>query len=796
MKRNFFIFAIILAIVVFFFRSYLFGGKLLFPTNLLAAYYSPWNTESYPGWEHGIPFKGLGHDNLLIFYPMKTLLRKAMSEHALPLWTPYNFAGGPVFGDGQSAPMYPFTYLYLFPSLPDAFSLMVILVPTLTMLFTYGMLRHFKLSPLASLFGAVAFAFSGFMSVWMEENPAVSQSAIWLPLLVWMLDLLITQPKRRWFAAFAVSVAIMMSSGFLQICIYELLFIAAYALVFGRKRLGLIILAVLAGLLLVAPYLAVTWEAYKLSPRDVVAVPEIRSIFLVQWSHILSLFNPDWLGNPGTYNFFGIGSYYDKALFIGVIPLVFVVIGLFAKKTLWEKFFWWAAGITLFLGISSPFTQWLFGLPIPVLSSMLPSRIFYLTSFALAVIAARVFDRKPQLPQPAIGVYLAIVILLELFIVAVYTEVGLPTFPAGAIAHSLRTAIASGMHVSESYPTIAIRNIMVSIILTLFTMISLYAADKWKRVRVAIPILLFLATIASAWYFTGKSLYFGERQFIYPDIPLTRQLQKTAGLERIGFANHLSRIPSGTNIVYGLYSPEGLNPVFSLRYGQLMRSAINGGLLTNDIPRISVELDLEHANKDAGTARRIKKLMSLLHMKYIVEKKESGWYKRVFPNHTVVWEGTYFRIWENPDTLPRAFVATAVIVEKDPQKIVDAIYSIDLRKTAVVEEPMTVSPGTNAVTVDTYRMNDITMSVHSSSDGLLVLTDNWAPGWRAKVDGNQTPVYRTDFTFRGVPVPAGDHKVFMYYWPDSLTYGLWAMGGGILLLAGSLLIIRWKNLSR
>ena len=160
-----------------------------------------------------------------------------------------------------------------------------------------------------------------------------------------------------------------------------------------------------------------------------------------------------------------------------------------------------------------------------------------------------------------------------------------------------------------------------------------------------------------------------------------------------------------------------------------------------------------------------------------------------------MWEGTYFRIWENPDVLPRAFVATNIIVEKDPQKILDALYRADLRTTAIVEEPITVSPGTNSVTVDTYRMNDITMSVHSTSDGLLVLTDNWAPGWRANVDGEETPVYRTDFIFRGVPVPAGDHKVFMYYWPDSLTFGLWAMGGGIVLLLGSMLFIRWKKLS-
>jgi len=798
MKRNIIIISIILSISAFFFRNYIFGGKLLFPTNLLVAFYSPWNTEKYPGWTN-IPFKGLGSDNLFIFYPMKTLLRQAVSQHVLPLWTPYNFTGGPVWGDGQSAPMYPLTYLYLLRSLPDAFSIMVILVPTLTMLFTYGMLRHFRLSRLGALFGAVTFAFCGFMSVWMEENPAVSQSAIWLPLLLWLADLLLTAPRKRWFLLFSIATAVMMASGFLQICIYEIIIVGSYSLWKNRRRAWIVALAGTAGLLLVAPYLSVTWEAYRLSPRDFVAVPEIRQIFLVQWTHILSLFNPDWLGNPGSFNFFGVGSYYDKALFIGVVPLVFALLGLFAKKSAWEKFFWWVVATTLFMGFSSPVTQWLFSLPIPILSSMLPSRIFYLTSFALSVLAAFAFDRVRKnnlenitgaLRRPLV-IYLSTIILWELFLIAFYTEIGLPTWDVGIFARWVRTCMVSAMQVSAAYPMIAIRNISISILLTGLTILLLVAGQKYKRIQFYIPIIIFILTVVSAWYFTSKSFYFGQRQFVYPVSPVISALQKLSGTDRIGFANEKSRIPSGANIVYGLYSAEGLNPVFALRYGQLIRSAINGEKITNDIPRISVQFDLEPASRDASTAARIQKLMSLLDIKYISERKESGWYARTFPTHTSVWEGEFFRIWKNPDTLPRAFVATSIRMITDPQKILDEIYTTDLRSTAIVETPIALSPPqntTSSVSIDSYRMNDLSMSVHSSG-GLLVLTDAYAPGWHALVDGKETNVYRTDFSFRGIPVPAGDHTVVMYYWPDSLVFGIWAMGGGILLLLGSLWFI-------
>ncbi|MCX6793734.1 MAG: YfhO family protein [Candidatus Gottesmanbacteria bacterium] len=814
MKRTLAVLVIIIAICAFFFRAYLFGGKLLFPTNLLVAFYNPWNTQHYPGWNN-IPFKGLGTDNLLIFYPMKTLLRHALTQHTLPLWTPYNFSGGPLFGDGESAPMYPLTYLYLFPSLPDAFSIMVILVPMLTMLFTYGMLRHFKLSRVGALFGAITFAFCGFMSVWMEENPAVSQSAIWLPLLVWILDLLITQPRRRWFAIFSLLTAVMIASGFLQIVMYELVFLTAFAIfrimtipAAGKwRQFYHVALSGIIGCMLVAPYLTTTWEAYRLSPRDFVNVPEIRSIFLVQWSHLLSLFNPDWLGNPGTYNYLGVGTYYDKALFIGVIPLVFVLFGLWTKKSRLENFFWWVTGVTLFLGISSPPAQWLFGLPISILSSMLPSRIFYLSSFALSVIAAIVFDRMQRKEwyetvggklRQVIGIYLIIIILLEVFLLAFLTELGIPTFTAGAIAHTIRSAIVSTVQMIPALQSILLRNISISLSLTAFTLFTLYAAYRIKMLRSTVPFFLIFLTIVSAWYFTNKSLYTGERQFVYPANPMIEELRRVAGLDRIGFADSASRIKPAINAVYGLYSIEGLNPVFSYRYGQLIKSAVSGGRLDRDIPRISVELDTKQAFADASAAGRIQQLLSLLDIKYITEYKESAkqknydWYTKTYPTHTKIWENDTFRIWKNPDTLPRAFVATTVTVSDNPQHTLDLLYdpNTNVYTDAIVDGPISLPPRTseistyNGAVIDSYRMNDVTVTSHATTSGLLVLTDTYAPGWHATVDGKWAPVYRTDFTFRGVPVPSGTHTVFLYYQPESFILGVWILTGGVILFIG------------
>jgi len=52
-----------------------------------------------------------------------------------------------------------------------------------------------------------------------------------------------------------------------------------------------------------------------------------------------------------------------------------------------------------------------------------------------------------------------------------------------------------------------------------------------------------------------------------------------------------------------------------------------------------------------------------------------------------------------------------------------------------------------------------------------VLTDAYYPGWRALVDGLETPIYRADLLFRAVYLPAGQHRVEFIYDPLSFKLG-------------------------
>jgi len=70
------------------------------------------------------------------------------------------------------------------------------------------------------------------------------------------------------------------------------------------------------------------------------------------------------------------------------------------------------------------------------------------------------------------------------------------------------------------------------------------------------------------------------------------------------------------------------------------------------------------------------------------------------------------------------------------------------------------------------RPEKVRLLVDAPVNGYLVLTDAWAPGWRARVDGSPVPILRADGLFRAVRLGAGAHEVVMTYFPSTFAAGL------------------------
>src|SRR5207245_9800362 len=84
-----------------------------------------------------------------------------------------------------------------------------------------------------------------------------------------------------------------------------------------------------------------------------------------------------------------------------------------------------------------------------------------------------------------------------------------------------------------------------------------------------------------------------------------------------------------------------------------------------------------------------------------------------------------------------------------------------------------------------YDPEDVVVSLPATDDaqgGILVLSDQWYPGWTATVDGRPAPILRVDLALRGVELGPGGHTVEFRYqprWPLN-GFGLSALTLGVM----------------
>lgn len=75
------------------------------------------------------------------------------------------------------------------------------------------------------------------------------------------------------------------------------------------------------------------------------------------------------------------------------------------------------------------------------------------------------------------------------------------------------------------------------------------------------------------------------------------------------------------------------------------------------------------------------------------------------------------------------------------------------------------------VKLDKYGLNEISFVSANSKEGLAVFSDiYYDAGWKAFVDGKETPIIKANYVLRALKLPAGTHKIEFRFHPDSF-YG-------------------------
>jgi hypothetical protein len=132
--------------------------------------------------------------------------------------------------------------------------------------------------------------------------------------------------------------------------------------------------------------------------------------------------------------------------------------------------------------------------------------------------------------------------------------------------------------------------------------------------------------------------------------------------------------------------------------------------------------------------------------------------------------------------LPRAFMCYDYLVAQGDSAVLGLLRSdtIDLRKTVILEENPEVTLDNNrsnlsslkdSVVIQNWQINYIKTYVKTDQPGYLVLAEMYYPEWKACIDGKPTKIYAANYLLRAVSVPAGEHKIEMYYSKHNITIG-------------------------
>lgn len=177
----------------------------------------------------------------------------------------------------------------------------------------------------------------------------------------------------------------------------------------------------------------------------------------------------------------------------------------------------------------------------------------------------------------------------------------------------------------------------------------------------------------------------------------------------------------------------------------------------------------------------------LLDVRYVLTDRETDLSDRAGMN--LVHESET-RIWENRGNLGRAFVVGETAHMSPGTR--DHLLTLDPSRVAFLEqaweEPL---GGTGTATVLRHEGSEVLVATETDGPALLILAENRAPGWQARVDDGEwqetLPAYAA---WQAVSVPEGRHEVLFRYRPHSVVWGLWLSLAALVVVLLNLILPR------
>lgn len=724
-----------------------------------------------------------GGDLGSFLFPTYFFAAQSIRQGVLPLWNPYLYGGMPFIGDIQSGLLYPiYLFVYLLtPRLSYAtmewLSAFHFFLAGANMYLFLRFMRPSehpagRLRRLACIAGAVAFMFSDFFIMHFGNLNMIAVAA-WLP-LVFLLFHRGLEDRRPWLAAWSgVVLGEATLAGHIQVTLFIALALGFRALwdvgarltrrhPHGREVIGPLVYLALAGAVafgLSAPALLPFAAHIPFTERPGWSYSETVKYSFAP-GQFISLLVPTFFGR-GPAMHWGMWDRVETG-YLGILPLFLAVLGAMLGRRDKSQRFLLALTVGAFvvsMGLYAMLHGWLYQL-VPGMSQLrAPGRFILVFDFGAGALCALGLDAllRPlsRDGRRALARFWRVALWAGLAAVVVVWAV---VYLALLLSQDKDPTIFARLSVSANGAGLFALFVLASL--------ALLAARRFGRIRPATLGTLAIALIFFDVSSTGGYIDLGTKDpttafFNHPQI--IHFLKSDPSLFRIDARTDIDQLwQPDTAIVHGLFDVSGIvNPLImqdTVRYWE-------------------------------GLGSRSTRLYDALNAKYVVARKDVtlDW-ERFVP---VFDEDAEPNVFLNTQTLPRAWLVHAVIPVQEHEEAFARIHEPDFdpAQAVVLEGTADAAPaaGAEAVSIELYRPNRIILRVSAGAPGVLVLSEVYYPGWKARLNGQKVEILRGDFLFRAVPVPAGESTVELVYSPPAWWAGV-ALAGitliGLLLAWG------------
>ena len=784
-----------------------------------------------------------GGDLVSFLYPTYRFAAATLARGELPLWNPTLYGGAPFIADIQAGFLY-LPNLLLFLLKPD-FGYVWMQWLAIGHLWwaglgVYALCRALGIARPAALFAGSAFAFSDPLLIHLGNLNLIAVLS-WLGWVLAAFHLAQTRRSLAWAGVAGLLFALANYAGHAQssyyvgmaVIGYWVLGIGDWGQATGDRRLGagdwdsntsgwkrLIsltkypisniqypLITGLVAVLLTAPLLLPSLELLPYTARVDLAYQENVGYSLAPVPALIGLITPGFFGRGPALHW----SFWDRVElpYAGAVALLLALAVFFRSSTFRSSTFvksrtsrllpWIGLaifGLLVALGVYTPVHGWLTQLLPGFDSFRAPARAIVLWVLGVAVLAGYGLDRLTDGGRQTADGGSPTQYAIRNTQYAAFLKWGgltlLIVFVPGMYASLLALQPDSVWFLRASLAALAVA-LATGAWLATWALVSLHSRDHLSgRLLAGLLTALLLVEVGAAGAYTDISSNDPARGFQHPEIVdfLVGQTdggQKTADGGRPVSRSAVCCLPSPFRIdartgIDDLWQPD---------------TAALAGL--RDVWGIVNPLLLTHWERLwESTGGRHTRLYDMLNAAFVIVRDGTPLPEKFVLAFDAPGE---LAVYRNPDAFPRAWLVSEAVTVPEADAALAVLTAPDFDPTATVillagdgrpqtadggrtttNHPITQSPNTQYPISNSP--NSLQFHLTSPTPAFLVLSEVWYPGWRATVNGVQTPVLRANYALRGVAVPAGDVTVELRFAPQSWRWGLMLAALGVLLLLG------------